>query len=237
MSNPTPEALRRLLTELANTAEHASLTRSLAGGEKAAARAFNGALATLTAQGLVPDGMFQSLSLEDADYGTLGVQARLLLAMLPETEMQAGKPKDRDRDGGLGALVALAPFLNSQDLSEMIAERLDESREVPDGVLTALAPFLDSHHLGNLVRRRARPGAPPAPPTPPMPPTPPDPPVAKPTVAKIPDLRPAPVSEAPVTLESLAAELRRPDLSIEERQRIAMQLADLSYEQSIKALD
>ena len=43
--------------------------------------------------------------------------------------------------------------------------------------------------------------------------------------------------EAPTTLETLAAELRRPDLTMEERQRIAMRLAELSYEQSTHALE
>ncbi len=234
MQNPTLDTVRRILAELANTAEHASLTRSLGGGEKAAARAFNGALATLTSQGLVPEGMFESMSLDDADYGSLGVQARLLLACLEDEP--SPKRRRRDRDGasgeGLGAVVALAPFLDSGDLAQMLRERIDETVEVPDHLLTSLAPFLDSGDLGELVRRRMRPRPPQAPTMPAAPDVP-----FTPSTLQRPDLRPVAVSEAPVTLESLATELRRPDLSIVERQRIAMRLADLSYEQSVRAME
>ncbi len=228
-NNPHIAVARRVLTELAGMAEHASMTGSLKGGQRAAAVAFNGALATIRAHDAIPDGMFEPLDPDAADYGSLGVQSRLLLAILQEEpEPRRGRrERDEDERGGLGAVVALAPFLDSEDLAQMVRERIDEAAEVSDGLLTALAPFLDSHDLGDLVRRRVRPRAP-QPPTPPVQPTPVAP---EATIATPPDLRP--VVAPSVTLEGLAAELRRPDLTAEERQRIATRLAELAYEQSI----
>lgn len=216
-------AVRRVLAEVAQVAEHGSLTGSYRGGARAAAQAYNGALAALSAKGLVPEGMFESLDLDHADFGHIGVQARLLLAVVEEPEEEA------PAEEGLGSVIALAPFLNSQDLAQLVRERLRTHTKVNDGFLTALAPFLDSEMLGELVRTRMnrRPAAPePAPaPAPPSPPEPPQ------------DIRPAIHEAPPATLESLADELRRPDLTVEERQAIATRLAELSYDQSVRALE
>ena len=232
MNNPQLDVARRVLSELAGMAEHASLTGSLRGGEKSAARAFNGALDALRTHEAIPDGMFERADPEAADYGSLGVQARLLLSILPaeredRRERDGGRRRNRDDEdegGGLGAVVALAPFLDSEDLAQMLRERIDETTAVPDGLLTALAPFLNSGDLGELVRRRMRPRAPESPQAPAAPPAPPAPPAS--------DLRP--VVHAPATLESLANDLRRPDLTTEERQAIATRLAELAYEQAVQ---
>ena len=54
----------------------------------------------------------------------------------------------------LGTVVALAPFLDSGDLAQMLRERIDETSEVPDGLLTA----------PRALSRKRRPGGARAPP-------------------------------------------------------------------------
>lgn len=246
MSNPHIDVARRLLAELAGMAEHASLTGGLSGGQKTAAQAFNGALETLRVHNAIPDGMFTPVNLDEADYGSIGVQARLLLAVLPEEGREQRRERNRRNsdDEGLGAVVALAPFLSSDDLAQMVRERIDEAAEVSDGILTALAPFLDSGDLGQLVRRRMRPPVPKAPAAPeapqppvPEPPAPPQPSTHPQIVAIVHPVVQEREDREPETLEDLVAQLRRADLTIEDRQRIATRLAELSYEQSIHALE
>ena len=261
------DTARRLLAELAEMAEHASMTRSLRGGEKSAAQAYNRVLATLDASGHAPQGMFEPLATEGAEYGEIGVQCRLLLSVLRD-DARPGKGEE-----SLGAVIALAPFLDSADLAQMVRERMGSGIGMPDGFLVALAPFLDSSMLGDLVRRNMK--APPAPPSPPEAPEPKT--RIDQGLAELDDrlvrirdlaqreesderrselmesadalegrvahyrdlLQPAsPEPESPpTTLESLAEELRRPDLTVEDRQRIATKLAELSYAQSVHAIE
>lgn len=213
--------LRRVLEQLSELCEHASLTGSHRGGEATAARAFNGVLATLLEREVVPLGMFERVDEHSAEFGAIGVQAQLLQAMIAEEE-----PSHRGE--GLEAVVALAPFLDSRDLGALVRERM-EGAQISDRVLTGLAPFLDSDALGDIVRRKMRRPEPPAPPAAPAPPAP--------AQSPAPDYRPMVAEEPHDTLESLADQLRRPDLSMEDRQRIAMRLAELSYEQSVRAID
>jgi hypothetical protein len=220
-NDPQNAPLRRVLEQLSELCEHASLTGSHRGGEASAARAFNGVLATLLERGTVPLGMFERIDENAADFGSIGVQAQLLQAMIAEEE----RP---ERGEGLEAVVALAPFLDSRDLGELVRERIEGATQISDRVLTSLAPFLDSAALGDIVRRKMRHPEPPKAPAPPEPAAPPRP---------APDLRPMVAEEPHETLESLADQLRRPDLSMEDRQRIAMRLAELSYEQSVQALE
>ena len=226
--NQQLKTFRRVLTELADMAEHASLTGSLRGGEKQAAQAFNRALEALSSQGLVPTGMFEPINTTQPDFGELGVQCRLLLAAISD------EPEERS-EAGFGEVIALAPFLKSEDLTKLVRDRMSESTKIPKGLLVGLAPFLDSEMLGDLVRRQIRP------PVPPVPPVAPEPPVAPPVPVE--DLRPAihvvhEIAEHhPETLESLAAQLREPDVSPEDRQRIATRLAELAYEQASRALE
>lgn len=88
-----------------------------------------------------------------------------------------------------GVLVAMAPFLDSDDLAALVMEHMEEGGDFDEGLLVALAPFLGSQTLGRLVRSRmkrkpARPEAPSAP-EPPAPPAPAEEP-------KIPEAYPAP---------------------------------------------
>lgn len=221
---PTLDVARRILAELVEMTEHASLTRSLRGGEPAAAQAYNRVLATFVRNGIVPEGMFETASPDGAEYGILGVQCRLLMSAASPK-----KAKDEPRgDGGFGELIALAPFLDSEDLGRMVMERLGDGGTMPNGLLVGLAPFLDSGIMGQIIRRRAKA------PTPSEPPAPPEPAQVAPA-PPAPDLTPAfHADAAPESLESLVQTLKRPDLTPEDRTRIAMRLAELSYEQAVQ---
>jgi hypothetical protein len=216
-------ATRRILAELADMAEASSMTGVLRGGTKEAARTYNRALELLTDRGIAPDGMFEPVDPEGVDFGQIGVQCRLLMATITEEEEEEREEHGRDK---MGAIVALAPFLESHDLGRLVRERMEGSSRIPDGILIGLAPFLDKDTLGEMVRRKLK-SAPPEPPAPPASPTP-----AASTPAR--DLRPAVHDPQPAELETLAGELRRPDLTIEERQQIAIRLAELAYDQSTR---
>ncbi len=233
--NPELSTIRSILNELSELAEHSTLTGSLSSGTRQAALSYNAALAFLTARGSLPQGMFEPMDVDRADYGEIGVQCRLLLA--------ATNVERKREDRGFSDVVALAPFLKSEDLAELVRERIGDA-SLPTGLLAGLAPFLDSETLGGLVRGRMGRVSTPEPPKP-APPTPPAPASAS-TPAPAWDTRPVPAEdrlpaeirnhEPRESLESLAAKLQRPDVSVEERQRIATRLAELAYEQASHAL-
>lgn len=234
--NPELSTIRSILNELSELAEHSTLTGSLSTGTRQAALSYNAALAFLTGRGSLPQGMFEPMDVDRADYGEIGVQCRLLLA--------ATNVERKREDRGYSDVVALAPFLKSEDLAELVRERIGDA-SLPTGLLAGLAPFLDSETLGSLVRRRMGRASDPAPQTP-EPPTPPAAVAPTPTPTPTWDTRPIPTEdrlpaeirdpEPRESLESLAAKLQHPDVSSEERQRIATRLAELAYEQASHAL-
>src|ERR1022692_592404 len=71
------QSCRKLLNEIADMCEHASLTGSLSSGSKRTAQRFNTVLEHLSMTGTVPQGLFTPIP-EDADYGEIGVEARML---------------------------------------------------------------------------------------------------------------------------------------------------------------
>lgn len=171
--DPHLSKLKRLLREIADMAEHATLTGAYAGGAPEAARKVNAIYVMLNEEGKVPKGLFDRIS-PDADWSTVGVQARLLSTMIDGNGGRAHHHKHAaDDEGDPGILVALAPFLNQQDLAQMVEAKLKSKQPFDEGILVALAPFIGSDLLGRLVREKFvhRP-EPPAPPEPPTPPTP-----------------------------------------------------------------
>src|SRR4051812_19413242 len=122
MSKSQLEAARRMLRELSELAEHASLTGAMEGGAGRAAARYNSCLETLEDEDSVPHGLFSKIDERTAEFGQIAVDARLLLATLNgdnEDEDdddcdRRGRHRDRDRKGksGVGALIALAPFLD-----------------------------------------------------------------------------------------------------------------------------
>ena len=115
----------------------------------------------------LPVGMFPKLE-EDANFGQLGAEATLLSGYLKdmveeEAELVFGGPPTKGPD--LGPLVALAPFLGSKELSQLVRERFprakvagqdeDEGSEatLPDlKTIVSLAPHMKSADLADLLR-------------------------------------------------------------------------------------
>ncbi len=226
MNEQNDNRMLRLLRELASLAEEASLTGGLGDGAPHAAKRYNAILKYHVAQGQVPDGLFSPLP-DTAGYGQIGIESRMLAAFLDsDEENNKGKGK-ASKDASV--LVRLAPFVDSADLAELVKEYVRDGTSVDAGVLTALAPFMQSADLGHLIRRHLsnRPGAP-------EPPSKPDRP-RQPEAAAAPAQRDLVAAErTPVrpSLEDLSAQLRRPDLTQEERQAIAIQLAEIAHEQA-----
>jgi hypothetical protein len=99
----------------------------------------------------------------------------------------------KGKGGGLqdpGVLVAMAPFLDNEDLAAMVTSHLDAGGEFDEGLLVALAPFLGSQTLGKLVRARFM--RKPAPPEPPRAPEAPQAPQAAPAAPQAPSAPEAP---------------------------------------------
>lgn len=229
----------KLLKEIGEMAEECSLTGALAGGASQAVTRYNAILGHLVANEKLPDGLFRPLP-DDAAWAQLGVESRMLAAYLADDKGKSASRLGTDAS----VLVRLAPFVDSKDLAELVHEYAREGVTIDPGILTALAPFLDSSALGGLIRSHignlknvvsgAVPKAPEGPSGEPEPVKTPSAPAAPgPVQAPSPparDVVPFDVSPAKPTLEELAARLRRNDLSPEERQRIAVALADIAHE-------
>ncbi len=174
--------IHRLVKEIADMAEHASLTGSLDSGKPAMIQRYNSLLDSLEDESDVPHGLFGKLP-ESADFGQIGVEARLLYAYLKDS----GNDNNGGKHGDLGVVVRLAPFVKSADLTEMVRACLAEGCSIDTRTLTHLAPFLEQGILSDLVRHhigkaagvvvvdarkaeRSSPGTPPTPGTPPAPP-------------------------------------------------------------------
>lgn len=241
MSRTQLEAVRRMLRELSEMCENASLTGALSGGAAHATARYNRMLETLEAEAAVPPGMFSRLDEQSTGFGQLAVETRLLLASLKDEEDEEEGRHGRRGRRGLGALIGLAPFLDRDDLEKLVRERLEDSGPISDGLLIGLAPFLNKTMLREIVNRRVGVPAPPTPPEPPVPPAPPAPPAPGAAPAweapPAPGVPPPPAPEpfaaglrGPVSeeLSWLASRLADPGLTADERSRIAARLAELA---------
>jgi hypothetical protein len=153
------KSLVKMLGELADLAENATLTGAMAGGAPRAVARYNEILKALLEEGVVPGGMFSPLP-ADAGYGDLAVDGRLLRAYIKEGN---GHGHGHRMFGeGLGAekhlILRLAPFAKSSDLRELVDSYLAKGSPVDAELIEALAPFLDSDHLGILIRTIAKRG-------------------------------------------------------------------------------
>lgn len=216
--------LRNMLREIAELAEHASLTGSLEGGEASATRRYNSCLRQLRTAGIVPDGLFEELDEATTTYGRLGVDARLLASTIDAPDERRGR---RHRGGDdSNVLMRLAPFVSQEDLAKLVRRQLDNDGAIDLNSLTHLAPFLDQATLGMLLEAGLEPTprpAPPAPPSPPSPPEPPEPaPAPQPAVNVMHFQTPTPPQE---TLDDLIIRLSQPHLTAHERLEIAKQIA------------
>ena len=155
MSETQLHIFKNLLRELADLAEHASLTGSMAGGQATAVRRYNQALAVLVDEDVVPEGVFSKLP-ESTTFDELAVECKLLLATL---KGDAGEPdrKGKGRRGGdfdYNVLMGLAPFTRGEDLARLVESEIKSGARIPGHVLVALAPFLPGDMITKLVSAR-----------------------------------------------------------------------------------
>jgi hypothetical protein len=123
-------------------------------------------------------------------------------------------------------LIALAPFLDSSDLSKLVRDRLSGPGRIDEGMLIGLAPFLDKGTLSEILHKSVL-GGPPTPPQAPQAQSAPQPPQREIVThgTNLPEV--APNEE----LARLAARLAHPDISSEERSEIAVRLSELALHQ------
>ncbi len=207
--------------------ENASLTGALDGGQERVALRYNSVLRELIQQGRISASLFEELDPKTATYATIGVESRMLSAYVSDE-----RKRESDEDNDFGALIAIAPFTKAEDLSAIIRERIAAGGRFHEGLLPALAPFLDSGTISEIIRTKLM-GKAAKYATPPTPPTPPAPEEADTQLVVATDV----TVESADTLESLAAKLREPGLSTDERSRIAQQLAKIAHEQANIAIE
>jgi hypothetical protein len=201
-------ATARLLREIADLCEHASLTGALDGGAPRVARRYNALLQQAQRDGQVPAGIFEPLAEEETSFGEIGVEARMLRAYLKEPAPDGGR-----KDAPLDVLVRLAPFIRSEDLGALVRRHVEEGARVSLDLLVPLAPFLNPEEINRIMEQqmsRSRP-TPPSPPSPPSPPAPP--------------LPARPVGDDEV--RHLVDALRRPDLPEAERAHLMARLQEI----------
>ena len=162
--------LRRLLKEIGDLAQSASLTGSLSKGAPAAVRRYNQVVTRLEALGVASGGLFQPLN-EESTFDELGVESTLLASYLEEEapagpfaghQTVNGPLFDSLHVGNLGSLEGL------KDIGRIIREQMEmnqalRQRESAAGEATAGGPPPsppEPHHAG------AEPGAPEAVPEP-----------------------------------------------------------------------
>ncbi len=201
--NENQQSLARMLRQLGDLAEDASLTGSLKGGAPQAARRYNHCLRQLQSDDAVPQGMFEEIEESTADFGRLGVDARLLASFIDTEREESTEPS---------VVVRLAPFLDQQDLADLVRQQMSSGLRFDTNSISHVAPFLPSNLLGQLVQEAMRP------PTPPQAPAPP--PVPVPHQPHVPPQPPMKTSR-----DALIERLSQPGLSTEERIAIAHEIA------------
>lgn len=145
---------RRMLRELSQLSEHASLTGAYKSeGAVDAIQAYNQILAFVEAQEISTHGMFSTLP-SDASWSRLGVSSRLLRSFLEEEEEECA-PKG----------VKIVVGKHGEHAGHIDLEELGKLKDIGAVI---------REHLPDFLRTPPTPPAPPTPPTPPTPPSPPD---------------------------------------------------------------
>jgi hypothetical protein len=206
------QSCRRLLNEIAEMCENASLTGSLSGGANRTAQRYNTVLKHLIGGGSVPEGLFSPIP-ENAEFGEIGVEARMLAGYFPSNKE---KHRSREEDGDRNILIRLAPFVGKEELGLLIREQAGKGQPLDMKTISNLAPFLGQEILGQLIRTHLNSEAP----------KPADAPTPKPAApapapaAEKPDYRLETVSTEKQSVNDLLNLLKSPYLSDEERNEL-----------------
>lgn len=150
-----------LLQELADLAEHASLTGALEGGSRRAARRYNAIVEHLEEREIIPEGVFQPLDEDQDGYDAVGIESKLLLGYIREEREEGdeepgaapfeGKRRKR-RKPDFEFILGLAPFMDRRDVGRMVRAAVKGKQNVEPGFIMGLAPFMDRDEIARLVR-------------------------------------------------------------------------------------
>ena len=162
--------IRTLLAKMAEMAEHVEQTGSFESSIRNNVKRYNNIVEHLEDQDILPEDVFPELD-EDSDSGQLGAEAKLLadyLNDLGSEEEPARGPEGTRRGEGkrpdLGMMVALAPFLERNELTNIVLKHFtgqttpsEEAAPVAPGnadiqTVIALAPHVDKATLGQMAR-------------------------------------------------------------------------------------
>ena len=200
-----------ILKELGRIAEHASLSGAFEDGGPSLARKYNSIFKLAESKNYVMQGVFSPVS-ETASMAEVGIEAKLLASSLESRNKKEGASAAADPS----LLVRLAPFVESEDLSDLIRRQIQSGTSFSADIIASIAPFVESKALGELLRSATD-----------IAPTPPEPP--KPPLAEVPPVpEPVTMSIPKKSREELVALLENPHLSREQKMEIAMELADLA---------
>jgi hypothetical protein len=159
--------IRALLQKMSEVAEHAEQTGSFESAIHNYVKRYNAIVGQLEDIEAIPEDVFPKLDEDEADFGQLGGETKLLADYLDdimeETPVENPNKKEKEKSGRFdaGVLVALAPFLGSNELSKLVRQHFDrepqaeekkENKEPDLKTLVGLAPFVDKATLGKLVR-------------------------------------------------------------------------------------
>jgi hypothetical protein len=185
--------LRRLLREIADLAQHSSLTGSLQNGAPSAVRRYNAVLSQLEQQGMVPDGLFQPLA-DGTGFDELGVESALLAGYLKEFTEDTPKPTPSNHNSpvfniGMNGLKDLEAL---RDLGKVIREQFGNLA----GGQAQSEPEAEASGPATLSEVESR------------------------------------LAEVGAKLQAVAEQLRRDDLTDEQRIELAEQLSRLGQEQA-----
>jgi hypothetical protein len=155
------------LRKMAEMAEHTEQTGSFESGiRNNYVKRYNAIVEHLEEMDVVPEELFPRLD-DEADSGQLGAEAMLLADYLADFLEETPPPNaGRGNKPDMGLMVALAPFLESKELSNLVRASLagtpPPAGEAPEEnaadagpdlqALVGLAPHIDSGTLAELVQ-------------------------------------------------------------------------------------
>ena len=195
--------LRRLVREIGELAQHASLTGSLQGGASSAARRYNTIIQRLEELGAVSPGLFQPLAADEAaNFDEIGVESKLVAGYLEEEEEEerAGKGQHGGPNVIIGSLNGMQSLEELKDLGRIIRENLPEW----------MREKARERHEGEREEPRAETAG---------------------RAASLSEVE-SRLAEVGARLQAVAEQLRRDSLTSEERADLAEQLSRLGQEQA-----
>jgi hypothetical protein len=155
---------------MSEVAEHAEQTGSFESSVRNYVKRYNAIVERLEDIDAVPEDLFPRLDEDEADFGQLGAESKLLADYIDDVMEEPSEPSGNKGDKGkgdkgkpdLGILVALAPFLGTSELSKLVRQHFDKeaqaeekkaTQQEPDlNTIIGLAPHVDKATLGKMVR-------------------------------------------------------------------------------------